>query len=126
MKIVLTGGGSGGHFYPLIAVTEEINKITREQNLLAPEIFFMSDKPYDKRLLFENDIIFKKVITGKLRRYFSVQNITDIFKTGWGIIAGFFTVFGIYPDIVFSKGGYTSFPSVLSSPILRISLILHF
>ncbi|OHA26327.1 MAG: hypothetical protein A3C06_04785 [Candidatus Taylorbacteria bacterium RIFCSPHIGHO2_02_FULL_46_13] len=125
MKIVLTGGGSGGHFYPLIAVTEELNKITREQNLLAPEIFFMSDKPYDKRLLFENDIIFKKVITGKLRRYFSVQNITDIFKTGWGIIAGFFTVFGIYPDIVFSKGGYTSFPAVLAARILRIPLIIH-
>jgi len=68
MKIVLTGGGSGGHFYPLIAVAEKINEIARQDKLLSPEIFYLSNSPYDKKLLFDNDITFRKISAGKLRR----------------------------------------------------------
>ena len=60
MKIILTGGGSGGHFYPLIAVAEKINEIVREDKLLKPELYYLSNKPYDKKLLFDNEITFKK------------------------------------------------------------------
>ncbi|OHA17631.1 MAG: undecaprenyldiphospho-muramoylpentapeptide beta-N-acetylglucosaminyltransferase [Candidatus Taylorbacteria bacterium RIFCSPHIGHO2_01_FULL_46_22b] len=125
MKILLTGGGSGGHFYPLIAVAEELNRITHEEKLVTPELFFMSDAPYDQKALFDNDIVFKKVPAGKLRRYVSIQNFFDIFKTIWGTIHAFFTVFAIYPDVIFSKGGYGSFPATLAARILRIPLIIH-
>ncbi|MFC1802093.1 glycosyltransferase, partial [Patescibacteria group bacterium] len=85
MKIVLTGGGTGGHFYPLIAVAQEINSISDEKKLLAPEIYYIADKPYDKRKLFENNITFKNVPAGKIRRYFSLLNFVDFFKTTLGI-----------------------------------------
>ncbi len=125
MKILFTGGGSGGHFYPLIAVAQKINHITHDEKLITPELFFMSDSAYDSRALFENDITFEKVSTGKLRRYFSIRNIIDTFKTIRGVAIGFFKVFRIYPDVVFGKGGYASFPALLSAKILRIPVFIH-
>ena len=74
MKILLTGGGSGGHFYPLIAVAEEINKIVKEEKLLPVELFYMSDSPHDANMLVENNIQFIKISAGKVRRYFSLLN----------------------------------------------------
>ena len=125
MKILLTGGGSGGHFYPLIAVAEELNRITAQEKLVKPELHFLSDSSYDEKMLFDNDISFTKVSAGKLRRYFSIKNIFDSFKTLWGAIKAVFAVFFIYPDVIFSKGGYASFPAVLASRILRIPLVIH-
>lgn len=125
MKIVLTGGGSGGHFYPLIAVAEKINKLVEEEKILKPQIYYLSDSPYDKKMLLENGIIFKKISAGKLRRYFSILNFFGLFKTGWGFIKSFFLVFGIFPDVVFSNGGNTSFPVLLSARIFRIPVLIH-
>ncbi len=125
MKIVLAGGGTGGHFYPLIAVAEKINKLVEERKLLKPQIYYLSNAPYDKKMLFENDIIFKKVSAGKLRRYFSVLNLFGLFKTGWGFIKSFFLVFSIFPDVVFSNGGNASFPVLLSAKIFRIPVLIH-
>ncbi len=125
MKILLAGGGSGGHFYPLIAVAEQINEIVKQDKLIKPEIFYLSDRPYDKKKLFENDITFKKISAGKVRRYFSILNFFDLFKTGWGFIKSFFVVFSIFPDIVFSNGGNVSFPVLLTARIFRIPVIIH-
>ncbi|MFH1402137.1 MAG: undecaprenyldiphospho-muramoylpentapeptide beta-N-acetylglucosaminyltransferase [Patescibacteria group bacterium] len=125
MKIILAGGGTGGHFYPLIAVAQKINKIVAEQKLLKPKLYYLADNPYDKKLLFENEIIFKKISAGKLRRYFSVLNFFGVFKTGWGFIKAFFLVFNIFPDVIFSNGGNISFPVLLSAKIFKIPVIIH-
>jgi len=125
MKIIFTGGGSGGHFYPLIAVAEKINEIVKKDKLLSPDIYYLSNKPYDKKLLFDNDIIFKKVSAGKLRRYFSILNFFGLFKTFWGCIKSFFLVFNIFPDVIFSNGGNVSFPVLLSAWVFRIPVIIH-
>src|SRR3989344_3998941 len=109
MKILLTGGGSGGHFYPIIAVAEEINRIVKDERLIAPQLFFMSDSPYDRAALIENNITFVKSGAGKMRKYFSILNFIDAIKTFIGIISALIKVYGIYPDVVFSKGAYDSF-----------------
>lgn len=125
MKIILTGGGTGGHFYPLIAVAREIIKITRERRILEPEIIFASDTPYDKKILDEENIKFLKIPSGKVRRYFSFLNITDVFKTFFGIILGFIKIYFEMPDVIFSKGGYASIPVLISAKIFKIPLIIH-
>jgi UDP-N-acetylglucosamine--N-acetylmuramyl-(pentapeptide) pyrophosphoryl-undecaprenol N-acetylglucosamine transferase len=125
MKILLTGGGSGGHFYPLIAVAQELHTVAKEKKLLNSELYFMSDAPYNKSILFDNGIEFIKVPTGKYRRYFSLLNILDIFKTAYGVVYGFFRVFSVYPDVIFSKGGYASFPALVAGKILGIPIIIH-
>ncbi len=125
MKVLLTGGGSGGHFYPLIAVAEALRNEAREKKLLDIKLFYMAPVPYDEGLLFDNEITFIKTRGGKLRRYFSVRNIFDSIATGWGIISATWNVFSIYPDVIFSKGGGVSIPVVVASRILRIPLFIH-
>jgi UDP-N-acetylglucosamine--N-acetylmuramyl-(pentapeptide) pyrophosphoryl-undecaprenol N-acetylglucosamine transferase len=125
MRILFTGGGTGGHFYPIIAVAEELNSIIKEKHLLGAELFFMAPHPYNAGVLFEHGITYKKNNAGKLRRYFSVLNFFDLFKTGWGVLQSIIEVYKLYPDVVFAKGGYASFPVLLAAKILRIPVVIH-
>lgn len=125
MKIVFTGGVTGGHFYPIIAVAEAMREVSKEQKLLDQDLYFIAPDPYDEKVLFDNLIKYKKVPAGKMRRYFSIKNFFDIFKTGFGIIKAIWTVFWIYPDVIFSKGGSGSFPVVFAGKFLGIPIIIH-
>lgn len=125
MKILFTGGGTGGHFYPIIAVAEEISRIAAEEKLLPPELYYMAPSRYDERALFENNIIYHYAAAGKIRRYFSLRNFLDYFKTAFGVVKALVSVFIIFPDVVFAKGGYASFPTLLAARILRIPVVIH-
>ena len=125
MKILLTGGGSGGHFYPVVSVAEMINLISEQEKIARVEVLYMSDTPYNKELLLQHGIIFKKTFAGKIRRYFSFLNFIDVFKTLFGIIKSVWSIFGDFPDVIFSKGGYASFPAVVSARIFGIPLLIH-
>lgn len=125
MKIVFTGGGTGGHFYPIIAVAEKVNQIIDQENILGAKLYYMSDTPYDKEMLFENGLIFEQVGAGKLRTYFSLKNFLDIFKMLAGSIGATYKMFTIYPDVVFGKGGYASFPAIFAARMLRIPVLIH-
>lgn len=125
MKILLTGGGTGGHFYPIVAIAQEINSIAKENKLAEVELFYMSSTPYNAGILFNNKITYKKNSAGKMRRYFSILNVTDLFKTFFGIVKSVWDIFLIYPDVVFGKGGYASFPAIFAARILRIPVFIH-
>ncbi|MDB5204503.1 MAG: UDP-N-acetylglucosamine--N-acetylmuramyl-(pentapeptide) pyrophosphoryl-UDP N-acetylglucosamine [Candidatus Taylorbacteria bacterium] len=125
MKIVLAGGGSGGHFYPLIAITQSIRDIVKEKNLLQVKIYYLAPAPYNAGVLFDNEIEFRKIHVGKIRRYFSIRNVFDIIISIYGFIEAFFKVFSIYPDVVVSKGGFMSLPVVFAAHILRIPIVIH-
>ena len=60
MKIVFTGGGTGGHFYPIIAVAEEIHEIVQEEKLLSPELYYIGPSVLDYEALSEQNITWKK------------------------------------------------------------------
>lgn len=125
MKIVFTGGGSGGHFYPIIAIAEAIGDLVREKHLITPEMFYLAPTPYDEKALYDNGIGFVAIPAGKTRRYASIRNYTDWFVTLAGSIRALFTLFRIYPDVVMSKGGYASVPVVLAAWVLRIPVVIH-
>ncbi len=125
MKIVFTGGGSGGHFYPIIAVAEEIHAIVEERKILNPKLYYMGPEPFDPRALYENEIKFQQSPAGKIRRYFSLLNIIDLLKTVYGVMRSILRLYRIYPDVVFSKGGYASFPTIVAARILRIPIVIH-
>lgn len=124
MKIVITGAG-GGHFYPLIAVAERIRKEAFVQKIIQPEIFFFSDQAYDEKSLFESQIKFVQIPAGKLRLYPSFETVTDIFKTIYGCLYAVVKLFSVYPDVVFAKGGYASFPTLFAARILSIPVVVH-
>lgn len=125
MKILFTGGGSGGHFYPIISVVEALNDLVKEKKLLQPELYYMAPTPYNARALFDNGVEFIAVPAGKVRRYFSLLNFTDIFKTVYGCFWALIKVYSIYPDVIFGKGGYASFPTLLAAKILNIPVVIH-
>ncbi len=125
MKILLTGGGTGGHFTPVIAVAEAIHDAAKEQKLIDPQLYFAAPEPYDKDALTVNDITFVKTSAGKMRRYVSFWNITDLFKTAWGVFVSVIRIFFLYPDVIFGKGGYASFPTLLAGRLWRIPVVIH-
>lgn len=125
MKILLTGGGTGGHFYPLIAIAEKLNELSEKQKIINLKLYYMSDSPYDKRMLFENSITYVQIPAGKMRTYFSIKNFFDMIPTAVGAFFGLLSMFFIYPDVVISKGGYAAFPAVFAAKLLRIPVIVH-
>ncbi len=125
MKIVFTGGGTGGHFYPLIAVAQRVNQIIDNEKILGTKLYYFSDGPYDRELLFENGLLYEEVRAGKIRTYFSFKNFTDIFRMFFGVLNAIYKIFTIYPDVVFGKGGYASFPALCAARLLRIPVLIH-
>lgn len=120
MKIGFVGGGTGGHFYPLIAVAEVLNATPEK-----PDLYYFGPEPYDATLLSEQGIRFISCPAGKLRLYFSIQNFVDIFRNFFGIFVAIFKLYLIYPDVIFSKGGYTSVPILIAARLLRIPVVIH-
>ena len=128
MKILFTGGGTGGHIFPIIAIVREIRKFSPKKKL---DFYYIGPKDeFSKLLLSQEDIKVKEISAGKLRRYFSFksffQNLYDIFvKTPAGIMESFFYIFFLAPDLIFSKGGFGSIPSCITGWILRVPIFLH-
>lgn len=120
MKIGFVGGGTGGHFYPLIAVAHELNASESQ-----PELIYFGPSPYDKEELDKLNIRFVSCPAGKLRNYFSVQNFIDIFRNFFGVFIAIWKLYVIYPDVIFSKGGYTSVPILVAARFLKIPIVIH-
>lgn len=125
MTIVFTGGGSGGHFYPIIAIAEAIGDLVREEHLISPKLYYLAPDSFDEKALFENGITYIHIPAGKMRRYLSLRNVTDLFVTFSGTLSALITLFRLYPDVVMSKGGYASVPVVLAARLLGIPIIIH-
>ncbi len=125
MKIVLLGGGTGGHFYPLLAVARSLRDIAEEERLVSLNITLMGDKPFDPDAMREESVQFEMIPAGKLRRYFSLLNITDSIKTIRGIFRALWKFTISPPDIIFSKGGYDAFPALVAARIYRIPVMIH-
>ncbi len=125
MKIAFTGGGTGGHFYPIIAIAEAVHDAVREKHLLEPQLYYFAPEPFDAEALFENRISYVRVPAGKWRRYVSLLNITDIFVSLSGCFIALLRLFMLYPDVIISKGGFGSVPTVLAARVLGIPIIIH-
>ena len=116
MKIILTGNSSADHFYPLIAVGEELNKIIDDENLADTRIYYISDDPYDKKALYETGITYRNSLSGSSR--YSLSSIIGVFQA-------VFQLFSIFPDVVFSTGGSSAYPVLYAAKLLKIPVIIH-
>ncbi len=122
--IVFTGGGSGGHVYPLLAVAEALKRKLAALN--APyEYFYMGPKDAYAALLAQQGMTMRPITAGKMRRYLSFQNIIDIPKFFIGLVQAFWKMYVIMPDVVFSKGGTGALPVVIAAWFYRIPIAIH-
>ncbi len=124
MRILLAGGGTGGHIFPLIAVIRELRKICPGKDL---NFVYMGPKDdFAPILIGQEGVKIKTILAGKFRRYFSLMNIVDLFiKIPLGICQAFLYIVFSSPDLIFCKGGYGSLPTVLAGWIWRVPIILH-
>ena len=124
MRIVFTGGGTGGHFYPIIAVAEGIQDICKEKHLVEPELVFTGPAPFDRVSLDEHFILYKPSSAGKINRD-TGMGIGGFFATTLGVIRATFQLFALYPDVVFSTGGFAAFPTLCAARVLRIPVAIY-
>lgn len=118
--IVLTGGGTGGHIFPLISVVEELKKRGIDS------IAWVGGKGGEEEKWAKDlGIIFFGIRTGKLRRYLSVRNFLDVINVISGILSSYFILRKLKPGVLFSKGGFVSVPPAVAARFLRIPVLTH-
>lgn len=119
-KIILTGGGTAGHIWPLIAVAEAL-KVNKRVGIK----YIGSFSGMEKNIVKNADIQFTGIVVGKFRAYFSILNFIDLFKIVIGLIQTYFIIITYKPNVVLAKGGYVSFPVIFWAKRFKIPLIIH-
>ena len=119
--VVLVGGGSGGPVTPLLAVAEQI-RIEDPRVVFA---YFGTGLPFESDLLDENKIPSYVIPSGKLRRYFDLRNISDVFKVIFGFFKARSLLVRLRARVVFSAGSYVSVPVAYAAASLGIPAVAH-
>lgn len=135
MRIVLTGGGTGGHVMPFEPIVESLRtRFLEERDALParldPEelnITFMGVADETTRQFFDRvDVPVTHIPSGKMRRYASALTIPDLlFRLPLGICKAIVHLWRVMPDVVVSKGGYGSIPIGIAAIIYRIPILIH-
>ncbi|MBI2592991.1 MAG: UDP-N-acetylglucosamine--N-acetylmuramyl-(pentapeptide) pyrophosphoryl-undecaprenol N-acetylglucosamine transferase [Candidatus Colwellbacteria bacterium] len=123
-RVLVTGGGTGGHIYPLVAVVSELQILASTMRIDAEIRYLGSFGPY-RDLLRDNDIKAQGIVESKLRRYFSLENFIDGPKFIVGFLQALSRLFWFMPDAVFSKGGPGAMAVVLAARFYGIPVIIH-
>ena len=128
-----TGGGTAGHIYPGLAVADEIKKIALKNNKEIRIVWLGCSKGMDDNVVSKacgsdgknTADKFYGIPSGKLRRYLSLKNLTDLFKIAGGFFAAFHILRKEKPVCLFSKGGFVSVPPCIAARILHIPVYTH-
>ena len=128
MRILITGGGTGGHVAPALAVAETLRRRGPDVELL----YVGSAQGLEARLATEAGIPFQGVAVGKLRRssrgpigLLTAANIRDALRVPLGIVQAFRAVGRFRPDAVLSTGGYVCVPTVVAAWMRRVPVLTH-
>jgi UDP-N-acetylglucosamine--N-acetylmuramyl-(pentapeptide) pyrophosphoryl-undecaprenol N-acetylglucosamine transferase len=111
MRLAITGGGTGGHVLPALAVVDEL----RQRGAVGDLIWIGSSDGVEWRAAEEAGIQFVAIPTGKLRRYLSLRNLTDAGRVPLGVLAARRALAAFRPDVVLSTGGFVSVPTVIAA-----------
>jgi len=117
--VLFTGGGSAGHVVP----TYELINVLRRRGVRIS--FVGSNSGLEEGLLAGLDVDYYGLASGKLRRYLSFVNLLDGFRVVGAIWQAYWLLGRLRPDVVFSKGGFVSFPVVLAAWLRTIPVIVH-
>ena len=118
-RIILTGGGTAGHVTPNIALLPGLKALGYDIHYIG------SYNGIEKELIEQFGIPYHGISSGKLRRYFSLQNFTDPFRVLKGFGEAKKIIKTLKPDVIFSKGGFVSVPVVVAGKQCHVPTIIH-
>lgn len=121
-KIMLSGGGSGGPVTPLLEIAKELKNLRSDLSF----VFVGTDLGPERKMVEDfGNLPFISLPAGKLRRYFSFANFTDIFKIIWAFFKAFPVLLKERPNIIISAGSFCSVPLVYAAKFFRVPVLIH-
>ncbi|MEP7216654.1 MAG: UDP-N-acetylglucosamine--N-acetylmuramyl-(pentapeptide) pyrophosphoryl-undecaprenol N-acetylglucosamine transferase [Anaerolineaceae bacterium] len=122
MRLALTGGGTGGHILPALTVLEAV----RLGAASAPEVRFFGPENRGERKTVENaGLTFESVPAAPIRGRNPFQLARSVWQLAVGIVTAARKMRTFRPDVVFSTGGYGSFPGCVAARLLRTPLVVY-
>ena len=136
LRLALSGGGTGGHVYPALAILEALAQVARKPEAQTViEVVWLGGKRGIEREIVaqyaQNEdgqnlsLEYCGISCGKLRRYFSWKNFTDLLRVALGIWQSYRLLRRKRPDLLFSKGGFVSVPGLIAARLLGIPCLGH-
>lgn len=121
MKIVISGGGTGGHIYPALALIREIQKETKDAEFL----YIGTKNGLESKIVPREKIPFRSIHITGFKRKLSIDNIKTIFRFLKGTRDSKKLLKEFEPDIVIGTGGYVCGPVVYAAARLKIPTVIH-
>jgi UDP-N-acetylglucosamine--N-acetylmuramyl-(pentapeptide) pyrophosphoryl-undecaprenol N-acetylglucosamine transferase len=119
-KILFVTSSTAGHVWPAVNIANQVRKSSNTQ-----VYFYTSGSEIETKILDEQKLTHRRIMSGKWRRYFSLLNILDVFK----VVGGTLQVFSIFlisrPDVIFIKGGFVGVPVGIAATVLGIPYYIH-
>jgi len=125
LRILVTGGGTSGHISPAIAIIQTIQEMAQRENFAVRFLYIGSVNGFEKPIVAKANIDFVGIQTGKLRRYFSLENFVDQLRLPVGVLQSLKAIRKFQPDVVFSTGGYVAVPPVVAASMLKKKILIH-
>lgn len=121
MKIVISGGGTGGHIYPALALIREIQKETDDAEFL----YIGTNNGLESKLVPRENIPFKSIHITGFKRKLSFDNVKTIYRFLKGVSDSKKILKEFKADVVIGTGGYVCGPVVYAAAKLKIPTIVH-
>lgn len=121
MKIAISGGGTGGHIYPALALIREIKKDIKDAEFL----YIGTESGLENQLVPRENIPFKSIHITGFKRKLSFENIKTVFRFLKGVKDSKKILREFKADVVIGTGGYVCGPVVYAAAKLGIPTIIH-
>ncbi|HET7522398.1 MAG TPA: UDP-N-acetylglucosamine--N-acetylmuramyl-(pentapeptide) pyrophosphoryl-undecaprenol N-acetylglucosamine transferase, partial [Bacillales bacterium] len=121
MNILLSGGGTGGHIYPALALMREIKKIEGDSRFL----YIGSERGLEKDIISREGIDFQPIEISGFRRTWTLENVRTVMRFLKGVAESKKAIKNFQPDVVVGTGGYVCGPVVYAAAKLKIPTVIH-
>ncbi|SMG13439.1 undecaprenyldiphospho-muramoylpentapeptide beta-N-acetylglucosaminyltransferase [Paenibacillus aquistagni] len=121
MRVVLSGGGTGGHIYPALAIARECKKSDPNSEFL----YIGTEKGLESKLVRDEGLPFETIEITGFRRKLSFENVKTIMRFLRGVSRAKELLRTFKPDVVIGTGGYVCGPVVYAAAKLGIPTIIH-
>lgn len=120
MRVIITGGGTGGHVNPAIAIGLGLKERSKVKLL-----YVGMKESIEKDLAEKEGIEFHSITAAGFKSKKPVEVVKTLFKTLKGAVQAYFVIKKFRPDIIVGTGGYVSFPVVYMGQLMGIDTVIH-